>query len=233
MYPPFYLSLVSLQIWTLHNSCTPNKCWKWERGAKHSQQWSKATNSKAFRTRRHTKALSLPPPARTNSRTLKLMSKRGATCLRSHWKLHWRTQCFVLVCALNQCWDWCLKVFGICFIEAYRHVTTALAYLKGSGAGRVIKQLHILILQIKPKKWVQNPLKYKRCFINVCWVNNWPLKHRLKKRCQCERFLRKCRGHHFPQSLASSHELASNPSPSTYTFHSTERLPRTHGNQAE
>lgn len=125
------------------------------------------------------------------------------------------------------------KVFGICFIEAYRHVTTALAYLKGSGAGRVIKQLHILILQIKPKKWVQNPLEYKRCFINVCWVNNWPLKHRLKKQCQCERFLRKCRGRHFLQSLASSHELALNPSPSTYTFHSTERLPRTHGNQAE
>lgn len=100
---PFYLSLVSLQIWMLHNSCTPNKCWKWERGAKHSQQWSKATNSTVFRIRRHTKALSLPPPACTNSRTLKLMSKRGATCLRSHWKLHWRTQCFVLVYALNQC----------------------------------------------------------------------------------------------------------------------------------
>lgn len=164
------------------NSCTPNKCQTWERGVKHSQQWNKAANRKAFKTGSHTQALSLPPPTRTNSHhktDVKERSNLPEVTLKTALKDSVLCACVCIESALR----FVSEVFKTCFIEAYCHLKTMLAYLKGSGAERVTKQLCILILKIKPKKWVQNPLKYKRCFINV-WMNNWPLKHRLKKRCQ-------------------------------------------------
>lgn len=114
----------------------------------------------------------------------------------------------MLVCVFHQVLRSVAKVFGICFIEGYCPMKTVLVYLKWNKAERIIKQLHILILKIKPEKLVQTPLKCSRCFINIYLMNDWPLKSRIKRLCQCKRFLRKCTGCHFPHPVASNHELA-------------------------